>query len=169
MASRTSSQNGRLALSRSVVHETDRLQERRSPRRMARACIESFAPAEGWGTDCDARYSRPKRLPATTAATTTAAATVLARTRFVDAEGATTHVLAVERGDRLLGVLIAHLDEPEAAGALGFAIERHGNRDNLAMNGEELPKLIFGCAKGHVSNINLLSQRLTLLAGQCRH
>jgi len=124
----------------------------------------------------DANHLPKQRLPAasaastttvaasttTVAATTTATATVLTRTRFVDAQGATTHVRAVESGDGLGGIIIVHLDEPEATGALGLAVERNGHGDDFAMDFKQLPKLIFGRAKGHVSNINLLSQRLTL-------
>jgi hypothetical protein len=66
------------------------------------------------------------RLPAAAATTTTTAATaaVLAWTRFVHVQRTTAHVLTVERGDRLGGVIVTHLHEPKPARALGLAVQR---------------------------------------------
>ena len=61
-----------------------------------------------------------------------AAAALLTRLSLVHAERATTKVLAVEGLNGLLGVLIGHLDEAEAADAARLAIGREGTRDNGA-------------------------------------
>lgn len=66
------------------------------------------------------------------AASAAATATLFARLGFVDRQRATIHVLAVELGDGLLGLLVrAHLDKREPAGLAGEPIEdqitaRHG-------------------------------------------
>src|SRR5437016_5532866 len=58
-----------------------------------------------------------------TAAATTATTAFLAGPRFVDGQRAPAHVLAVERRDGRLSLLIAaHLDEAEALRAAGVAI-----------------------------------------------
>jgi ribonuclease D len=65
---------------------------------------------------------------AATAATTAAAAAALTLTRFVHAQLAALHVVAVQAGDGRLGVGLGHLDETEAAETACLAIvdEAHG-------------------------------------------
>lgn len=71
-------------------------------------------------------------VTATVPAASAATATLFARLGFVDRQRATIHVLAVELGDGLLGLLVrAHLDKREPTGLAGEPIEdqitaRHG-------------------------------------------
>jgi hypothetical protein len=69
------------------------------------------------------RFIRRSVLPATTAA-----ATIGAGARFVDLERPSAEFEAVEGGDGGTGgLIVAHFDETETAGAAGFTIgdERH--------------------------------------------
>ena len=90
---------------------------------------------------------------ATTAATTTTGAGLVLG--FIDAQGATAHVLAVDGLDGARGIGLAHLHEAEATGAAGFAIIGKGNRLNGAVGCEQRADLIFGRSKRQVADINL--------------
>src|SRR5438067_1113705 len=76
-----------------------------------------------------------------TAATTAAAATraLFARAGFVDGQGATVVLLAVEcrDGGRRL-VIVRHLDEAEPLAAAGVAVVDDLCRDDLAVGAEQL-------------------------------
>jgi hypothetical protein len=99
------------------------------------------------------------RLPATATTTTaaTATATAGARTataatttasaflRFIDAQWATAHVLAIERLDSALCVSTRHFDETEAARTTGFTVVDQRNRFHRAVLLEQRTHLSVVC------------------------
>ena len=101
------------------------------------------------------RYSE---LPATTAAATTATATataLLARLRFVDAQGSPLQFDAVHGLDRRLGIrIVRHLDKGKAAGAAGVAVSHDLRTGDLAaILFERFDQVVFGSIKREVANI----------------
>lgn len=90
------------------------------------------------------------------AATTTATATLLARAGFVDDEGAAAHVGAVHRGDGLAGLfIVGHLDEAEAAGAAGLAVDDDLGTVDLPVLGEQLGEVLLGGAVRKIADVNV--------------
>src|SRR5438132_4724343 len=111
---------------------------------------------ERWGSKgpCPARWpGRGRRfsngLVAAPAAGTTAAATgagaLLARTCLVDREGPAFLVLAVQPGDRRLGLLVvAHFNEAEAFRAAGLAVHDDLGRLNRAVRRKHRLQIAVG-------------------------
>jgi hypothetical protein len=98
---------------------------------------------------------------ATESATTTAAATtrtIFARASFVDGEGATAVLLAVQGCDRRLGFLIgSHFDEPEPLGSAGVSVVDDLGRDNRAVLAKQLLELRAIDLVAQVPNVKLLT------------
>jgi len=69
---------------------------------------------------------------------------VRARTGFVDRHGPALEVLAVQRGDGLIGlVLVRHLDEAEPAGLAAELVLDDGRGGDVAEGREGLAQLAF--------------------------
>jgi len=80
---------------------------------------------------------------ATTAETTAASAVVLGPS-FVDIDGASTELAAVECGDGFFAIFIAvHFDEAKATGASGIAIGHDADTVDLTVAFENLPEFVF--------------------------
>src|SRR5262249_30255683 len=85
-----------------------------------------------------------------------ASATAAAILGFVDAQRPSAHVAPVQLVDRLIGVPVVHLHEPEAARTAGLAVGDHGHRVDLPDGGKEIPEIRLGGAPGEVADIDLL-------------
>jgi len=73
------------------------------------------------------------------------AGTIFTRTRFIDRQGATAHVTAVEFRDRLVGIFLRrHLDEAEAARTAAEPVHDNLAAHDLAGLLEQLKQLVFG-------------------------
>jgi hypothetical protein len=90
---------------------------------------------------------------AATAAAATAAAT-LAFLRFIDTQGATTHILAVQGLDGALRIAARHFHEAKAARTAGFAIVDQRNGLHCAVLLEERPYVAFGSVERQIPNID---------------
>src|SRR5690606_9369194 len=91
----------------------------------------------------------------------------LARAGDVHDEGAAAEVLAGQGADRGLGfVVVGHLDEPEAAGAAGFAVHDHARPGDLAVLGEELVEFILGGRVREVAHVNVGHERRPSACGR---
>ena len=103
----------------------------------AAATATAVAAATAATTAVAAAATRTATATRTTAAAATAAGagTIL---RFIDAEGTTAHVEAVERLHGARGISLRHFDEAEAARPAGLAVGREGNGLDGAVLGEEL-------------------------------
>ena len=96
----------------------------------------------------------------TTAATARA---LRLRTRFVHGEVAAAVVVVVQRGDRLLRVLVGrHLDEREAARAAGGHVAHHVDAFHRAGAGKQLLEVLFDGLVRQVADVEL-SSHLSLL------
>ena len=103
---------------------------------------------------------------AVTAAAPTAAAALFARTRFVDSQGATFEVLAVEHGDGFSCILLrGHFDEPETARFAGGPVLHDINGIDGPRLREQILQVVFRHIEGEVSheqfcthNINAVSR-----------
>jgi hypothetical protein len=92
---------------------------------------------------------------ARTAATTAAAtAATLAFLRFIDTQGATTHILAVQGLDGALRIAARHFHEAKAARTAGFAIVDQRNGLHCAVLFEERPYVAFGSVERQIPNID---------------
>src|SRR6185503_1331932 len=95
-------------------------------------------------------------LPAAAGTAATAATARLARPRLVDLERAPAEGVAVERLHRRVGILLVHLDEPEAARLPGLAVvdERAGMDAPVLL--EQLADLVLGGAERKVAHVQPL-------------
>lgn len=91
------------------------------------------------------------------AESTATAATGLTLTRFTDRDPATVHLLAVEFGNRRLGII--HLDKAEPAGSSRFAIRDDFDRLHLSTSGEALLQLLFSSTEGEITYIQLTGHK----------
>ena len=100
-------------------------------------------------------------VSATAAGTTTAAATTTAallRAGLVYRQVTALEILAVERGDGSLRLLIAaHLDEAEALGTPGIAIGDHLRRHHRAVRGKHLLQVALVHVVAQVADVKLLT------------
>ena len=95
---------------------------------------------------------------AAAAVATAAAAAVLTRLGLVDLERTVLNALAVEGLDRGLGGLVrAHLDEGEAAGAARLTVHHDVDVGHLAVLGEELPDVVLGGLERKVAAVDALT------------
>ena len=78
--------------------------------------------------------------------------------RLVDAQVAPAELAPIELADGLLGVLIVHLDEAEAARATGLPVGHDGGRVHRADRREQVPQIVFGGTPGEISHVDLLHQ-----------
>src|SRR5262245_59472691 len=101
--------------------------------------------------------SGPGGLPAT--ATSAPGTARRAFARLVDPERAAVHLEAVELLDGGLGLGRSHVDEGETARLAGLAIIDDLHRIDLAVLLEQGANLGFGCAEGHVANIESRHRR----------
>jgi hypothetical protein len=84
----------------------------------------------------------------------TTAATILTRTRFVDDDRATIHLIAIElRNSRLDPFACFHFDETETAGAAGVAISDDVCRFYRAGLAEQLVQILIGDREGKIPYI----------------
>ena len=106
---------------------------------------------------------------AATAATATAVATaataalrtVFTRTRFVDLDGATVHVLAMEFADGCIGFLIGgESDETETARAAGLTIDGNHDVGHGATLTEGVAQRVFGGAEGEIPHIEFVTHTI---------
>jgi hypothetical protein len=104
---------------------------------------------------------------ATTSATTTEAATALfARAGFVDGQGATVVLLAIEGSDRGLGlVVVAHFDEPETLAAAGVPVVDDLGGCDRPICAEELFQLGAVNTIGQITDVQLLTHWDLLMNG----
>src|SRR5215210_5163879 len=101
----------------------------------APATVASATAATATAVAAAAAAAATTAVAAAAAAAATAAGTVLTGPGFVDGEGPAAVLLAVERGDGRLGlVIVRHFDEPEALAAAGVPVV-----DDLG--GDDLPVL----------------------------
>src|SRR5712671_7741539 len=102
-----------------------------------------------------------------TAAPSPASAAFGFRPRFVDVQGAPTGLGTVERGDRLISILVAgHFHEAKAAGAPGIAVRHDTDTVDLPICLEHLAKLVFGGAEAQIAYKNILHSSASALS--CR-
>ncbi len=100
-------------------------------------------------------------VAATAASASVAAATTSAALRlgasFVDVDGASADLGAVERRDGFLAVLVAgHFHETEAAGAAGIAIGHDAYAVYLSVTLKQLPQFILTGVEAEVPHKNIL-------------
>ena len=101
---------------------------------------------------------------AVTAAATTAALSLGAG--FVDIDGASADLGAVERRDGFVAVLVAgHLDETKAARAACIAIGHNAHAVYLSITLEQLPQFILTGVKAQVPHKNILHASSPALSG----
>ena len=91
---------------------------------------------------------------ATIAATAAARRAIFTRTRFVDLDGATFHVGAVEflHGCRRF-LVVRESDETESALAAGLAVQSNHDVGHAATLSESLAKRVLGAAEGEIPHI----------------
>ena len=119
-------------------------------------------------TTAEATATTTEATTASATETATPATTLFAGLglRFVHADRPTVQIRAIERGDsgiRFLGV--RHLNEAEALGAVGHAVNDHTSGGNLAKGGEGGAESIVVRRIGKIANIDI--HRDTFLTG-CR-
>jgi hypothetical protein len=102
-------------------------------------------------TAATATATAAARTAATAAAATAAA---LAFLRFIDTQGATTHILAVQGLDGALRIAARHFHEAKAARTAGFAIVDQRNGLHCAVLLEERPYVAFGSVERQIPNID---------------
>jgi hypothetical protein len=104
---------------------------------------------------------------AAAAATTTTAAEAAGAGRaglgFIDGEGTAVDRLAVDAGNRRAPFfIVAHLNEPEPAGATGFAVDHDLGGVNAPEGLEHGPQFVVGGGEREIANINLHRRYLIL-------
>jgi len=76
---------------------------------------------------------------------------------LVNAQVASTEVLAIQRLDRVLRSLILHLHETEAARAASLAIDEEVAGDHFAVLREQLRHFFFGRGEGKIPYVDPLA------------
>jgi len=100
--------------------------------------------------------------PATAETTSTAAAETAApalgfRASFVNVDGASAELTAIERSDGLLAVFVAvHFDEAESTGASSIAIGHDAHAVDLTVTFKNLPQLVFTSVEAEVPHKDVL-------------
>jgi hypothetical protein len=83
----------------------------------------------------------------------------LAGLRFVDLQGATLTVGAVQGFDSLAGAFVIHFDEAETAGTTGVAILNDMGGSDLTILGKQSVQIGSGSGPGQITNIDVLRQK----------
>jgi len=104
----------------------------------------------GAATVATATAATPTEATRTTA-TATSAGTIL---RFVDAQRATAHRVAVEGLNGASRVILTHFNKAETARTTGITVDRKGDRSHLAMLCEQRADCRFISGKRQVAYVN---------------
>ncbi len=92
--------------------------------------------------------------------TTAPAIPTLHGTGFVDHDLPAADIRAIERGDRVLRILIAgHFNETKALGTPGIAIGDHAHRFDSARLSKKLTQTGFRSREGEIPHIKFLSHK----------
>src|SRR5271169_2212024 len=128
-------------------------------------CLPAVAPPAPTTTTA-AAATTISTIAATSAATTSADAFCLGP-RFVDVDGASADLCAVQRRDRLLAVLAAgHLDEAEAARTSGVAVRHDAHPVHLPVRLKRLAQFVFVGVEAEIPHKNILHASASALS--CR-
>lgn len=106
--------------------------------------------------------SLPAPATAATAATTGTASATLSLLRFIYAQGATAHVLAVQGLDGPLRIGTRHFHEPEATGTTGLAVVDQCDGLHRAMLLEQLTHLGLVRRKRQITYVDLCHDNINL-------
>jgi hypothetical protein len=80
---------------------------------------------------------------------------------FIDGDGAAIEFSAIELGDSLVSILVAHLDEPESLGPAGVTVRYDIRRFDFADLSEQVADITLGSLVGQVSNVDSFTHDLS--------